>query len=616
MEDFGDSGSIGTRGFARSLAARTVVLGAIWIALLAATCVVGYFVVGPSGLGPVRGLDVSVAHFFMNHRPPGAVGFSRIVPTLALIGLVVVVGLSVVGERIDRLRSAVPSGVTLVVAAAGAYALSSVVKLIFTRPRPSSTYAAVVGHGFSFPSVHATVGLAVLVALAVIVLRLSDRAPRGAIIWGTAILAILIPGSRVVLGLHWISDVTIGALVGAVWGYASAELCLRPLPVVIRHRLAYPVRIGLAVAGSSLVLLLSPVAWSYAQALRAPGSADAGTRTTDWARREGAGGVVDWMENFRYAHPPDAHLTAAAVAHPFASSGSLRSTAYGPAPVRVPKGFDDTGGGGQGVGAFFDGRWVAVDDPRFASDPAVYTADWRPDPAVPNAYVVGVWLNGRRLTAQLVAGVAEPGGSGWPWGGRIPPTMYARMVAAFNGGFRFQDSHGGFMANRRIGVPLQVGAASFIVRRNGTMDVRAWTAAQATDPDIISVRQSLKLIVDGGYPAPGLDANADGSWGSARNQFQYTWRSAIGVDRRGNLVYVAGPGLDLRMLADALVQAGAVRGMQLDIHPGIVTFDLYEPSSGSIVARKLAPHMHKPTDWYFVPVQRDFIAIVTRRSSG
>ncbi len=99
------------------------------------------------------------------------------------------------------------------------------------------------------------------------------------------------------------------------------------------------------------------------------------------------------------------------------------------------------------------------------------------------------------------------------------------------------------------------------------------------------------------------------------NQLQYTWRSGLGVDAHGNLVYVAGGGLNLQTLATALSQAGAVRGMELDIHHPVVTCNLYEPVPGhanSVVARKLLPDMSKPATRYLQRDQRDFIAILAR----
>jgi hypothetical protein len=49
----------------------------------------------------------------------------------------------------------------------------------------------------------------------------------------------------------------------------------------------------------------------------------------------------------------------------------------------------------------------------------------------------------------------------------------------------------------------------------------------------------------------------------------------LGVDAAGNLLYVGGANLNLATLADALAQAGAIRGMQLDIHNEMVDFLSY-----------------------------------------
>jgi hypothetical protein len=86
----------------------------------------------------------------------------------------------------------------------------------------------------------------------------------------------------------------------------------------------------------------------------------------------------------------------------------------------------------------------------------------------------------------------------------------------------------------------------------------------------------------------------------------YTWRSGLGVDAVGNLVYVGGSGLNLVTSANALVQAGAVRGMQSDIHNQVVAFLSY-PSGV-----KPLPDMPGSLDCYPVPDRRDFFAVTLR----
>ena len=112
---------------------------------------------------------------------------------------------------------------------------------------------------------------------------------------------------------------------------------------------------------------------------------------------------------------------------------------------------------------------------------------------------------------------------------------------------------------------------------------------------------------------PGIDVNSRGQWGSRKNQFQYTGRSALGVDKAGNLIYVAGRQMNLHIIADALVGAGAIRGMELDIHGGLQSFSSWRPSrGGSVRPTKLLPSMTRSARRYLKPDQRDFFYITQR----
>ena len=93
-----------------------------------------------------------------------------------------------------------------------------------------------------------------------------------------------------------------------------------------------------------------------------------------------------------------------------------------------------------------------------------------------------------------------------------------------------------------------------------------------------SVRQNLDLVVDGGHPVPGLNANDTTQWGFTLGNRVYVWRSGVGVTADGALVYVGGPDLNITDLADVLVRAGAVRAMELDINTDWVNFSTYAPS--------------------------------------
>jgi hypothetical protein len=92
-------------------------------------------------------------------------------------------------------------------------------------------------------------------------------------------------------------------------------------------------------------------------------------------------------------------------------------------------------------------------------------------------------------------------------------------------------------------------------------------------------------------------------------------RSGIGSTASGALVYVAGPALTARSLAESLQRAGAVRAMALDINPEWVTFNFFShpnPAALSLVnAAKLYPQMQRPADRYLGPTResRDFFTV-------
>jgi undecaprenyl-diphosphatase len=99
----------------------------------------------------------------------------------------------------------------------GAALIFNVDKLLIGRPRPPVSRLAPAVHS-SFPSGHATLSAAFYLAL--LIVFLSRRRPRITTIVSAsaATLTILAIGfARVYLGVHYLSDVVAGVLLGAVW---------------------------------------------------------------------------------------------------------------------------------------------------------------------------------------------------------------------------------------------------------------------------------------------------------------------------------------------------------------------------------------------------------------
>ena len=105
---------------------------------------------------------------------------------------------------------------SLVIAVIGSEAFTYLGKLAFHRPRPE--LAVYSEHSFSFPSGHATVAVAFYGFVGYVLMRLVQSWNKKVNILFTTILIIIAIGfSRVYLGVHYISDVWCGYLVGAMW---------------------------------------------------------------------------------------------------------------------------------------------------------------------------------------------------------------------------------------------------------------------------------------------------------------------------------------------------------------------------------------------------------------
>jgi hypothetical protein len=119
--------------------------------------------------------------------------------------------------------------------------------------------------------------------------------------------------------------------------------------------------------------------------------------------------------------------------------------------------------------------------------------------------------------------------------------------------------------------------------------------------------------VDNGVVTPNLNQSVLAKWGWTVKNAHFVWRSGLGVDANGNVIFVAGNSLSVQSLADLLKTAGAVRAMELDINQQWISYMWYPKSSG-VVAKdpiKLVPFT-RPAKRYLSPSSRDFFAVYAR----
>jgi hypothetical protein len=214
----------------------------------------------------------------------------------------------------------------------------------------------------------------------------------------------------------------------------------------------------------------------------------------------------------------------------------------------------------------------------------------------------------------LHAGSEDPPGLATavgPGGGpQISPTESKVIVAAFNGGFKVASGSGGFELGVRVFVPLQVGRASFVIDSSGAAQVGVWGKdVPYRGEHVVSVRQNLQPLVMDGKLSPLIDDI--GAWGSPLGGAAVVARSAVGQDARGNILYAAGMSALPLDLGAALIDAGAVRAMELDINPEWVQLASTPHPGGNLVAG--IPNQNRPGDQYSIGWTRDFVTVTERQ---
>jgi Phosphodiester glycosidase len=373
-----------------------------------------------------------------------------------------------------------------------------------------------------------------------------------------------------------------------------------------------------------LVVLMIPVVWSYFRVLTAPGTDPVSARSVEWIRDNGGADIVNRVEHWWYTnHPPPVggkpeHGIPKSKAPGQDAVSKKTKTPNAPVATAPPEPPHLAPPGNmQPFTAPLPDEGVWHPTGRTVQGlPSVYTTFMRPDP-VHTSLVTGLaWMDTKLLRTVFVPGLQEPGGGPSPWGGQIPQDQRAGLVAAFNSGFKMAGARGGYYTDGQMVRPLRDGAASLVILQDGTANIGMWGRDFAMDPNIKTVRQNLDLMVDGGQEVPGLDSDANNKWGATLGNKVFVWRSAVGVDAQGGLIFVGGNGLNAKTLGDVLARAGAVRAMELDINSQWVSYYTYDQvfpyDPNAVRGVKLLPDMQRGDDRYLQPGERDFFALFAR----
>jgi hypothetical protein len=219
----------------------------------------------------------------------------------------------------------------------------------------------------------------------------------------------------------------------------------------------------------------------------------------------------------------------------------------------------------------------------------------------------------RVLQVRLHSGTTDAGTAGWRFGPSVAGAELKRLVAGFNGGFKFSTGAGGFMSYGHVALPLRDGLGSIVIYAGGNTDIGTWhRELPPSGRRVVSVRQNLQLLIDHGSAAPTLGCLS--CWGATLGGVIDPARSALGITTRGNLIWAGGERVTVSQLADALLGAHVVRAVELDINPEWVAGYLYghRGGHGPPAAVAVVPGQQGIPGRFLAPWSRDFFTIVAR----
>ena len=130
---------------------------------------------------------------------------------------------------------------------------------------------------------------------------------------------------------------------------------------------------------------------------------------------------------------------------------------------------------------------------------------------------------------------------------------------------------------------------------------------------MFSVLQNQSLLVDRGETAATATGCILECWGATVGGRTSVARSALGITSSGQLVWAAGESLLPAELAAALIGAGVVRAIELDINPDWVAGYLYEHHPEGPAGVPLIPGQLGIAGRFLQPYSRDFLAVVANR---
>jgi undecaprenyl-diphosphatase len=159
--------------------------------------------------------DAALAKDLHEHMQPAVLRVVAAVSHLGDLGSVAAATVVVLAVLLLRRQLRLASCWTF--AMAGIMPINSGLKAVFQRPRPLNNHGFIVEHSWSFPSGHAFGAMVFYGMLAYVLLSVLPHRWHRLVIAGAIAMVTVIGLSRIVLQVHYFSDVMAGYASGLVW---------------------------------------------------------------------------------------------------------------------------------------------------------------------------------------------------------------------------------------------------------------------------------------------------------------------------------------------------------------------------------------------------------------
>jgi hypothetical protein len=259
-----------------------------------------------------------------------------------------------------------------------------------------------------------------------------------------------------------------------------------------------------------------------------------------------------------------------------------------------------------------DGKWIAVPTDGDDGRPLLYKTLLHPDASRAWAELFVVAIDLRRVKLRAMAGSVDPEastaeGHKYARAAVVPEDDRATLVAAFNGGWKADHGHLGMKVDSVTLLPPRDTSCTVTVLDDDSVRVAPWTDLRALEPSMRFYRQTPPCLYRGGKRHPGLAVEDTKNWGAAVGGEAVIRRSAIGLDERGETLFVGITNhTTAPALADGMQHAGAFDVAELDVNwsfPKFLVFHQLEASTlfpGFVFDKDEYVRKRSPKDFFYL----------------